>query len=342
METVKNMIIAEIGQAHDGSLGIAHSYIDAIAKSGADAVKFQTHIANSESSDLEKWRVKFSKQDKTRFDYWKRMEFSYSQWKELKAHANDVGLKFLSSVFSIEAFHMMNEIGVFAWKIASGEINNFQLLKKMKKTKIPIYVSTGMSSWNEIDNVVEDLKKDNVDFTVFQCTSMYPTPEEYWGLNVIQEIKNRYSCNVGYSDHSGHIYAGLSAFTLGASILEVHVTFSKDLFGPDTSSSIDFNQLNKLVKGSKSIIKSLNNDVNKDDVSLKLEKTKLIFGKSVFASKDLKKGETINEKNIIFKKPGVGINIDDWESVKGSKLKRSIKSGTMIKFDDIIVESIVD
>jgi N-acetylneuraminate synthase len=118
-------IIAEIGQAHNGSLGMAHAYIDALAKTGIDAIKFQTHIAEAESSIHEPFRVKFSKQDATRFDYWKRMEFTLEQWKDLKAHCDDVGLEFMSSPFSNVAVDVLETVGVKRYKIGSGEVNNF-------------------------------------------------------------------------------------------------------------------------------------------------------------------------------------------------------------------------
>ena len=115
-------IVAEMAQAHDGSLGTAHAYIDAIAKAGADAIKFQTHIAAAESTPSEPWRVKFSPQDATRYDYWKRMEFTEKQWHGLKKHADERGLKFLSSPFSVEAVELLTRVGVAAWKVASGEV----------------------------------------------------------------------------------------------------------------------------------------------------------------------------------------------------------------------------
>src|SRR5262245_60624614 len=117
-------IVAEVAQAHDGSLGMAHAYIDAIGNAGADAVKFQTHIAAAESTPNEPWRVKFSPQDATRYDYWKRMEFTEEQWHGLKKHAVECGLEFLSSPFSVEAVDLLTRVGVAAWKVASGEINN--------------------------------------------------------------------------------------------------------------------------------------------------------------------------------------------------------------------------
>ncbi len=123
-------IIAEIAQAHDGSLGMVHAYIDAVAKTGCDAIKFQTHIAAAESSIQEPFRVKFSKQDKTRFEYWKRMEFTLEQWKEIKQHCDEVGLEFMSSPFSNAAVDLLEEVGVKRYKIGSGEVNNFVLLRE--------------------------------------------------------------------------------------------------------------------------------------------------------------------------------------------------------------------
>src|SRR3954467_12700385 len=131
------IIIGEVAQSHDGSLGTAHSFVDAIADAGADAVKFQTHIAAAESTRGEPWRVKFSKQDATRYDYWKRMEFTEQQWLELRQHADERGLFFLSSPFSLEAVELLERVGVAAWKVASGEISNLAMLDRMLVSGIP-------------------------------------------------------------------------------------------------------------------------------------------------------------------------------------------------------------
>ena len=150
----KTYIIAEIAQAHHGSIKLAHDYIDAMAKTGVDAIKFQTHIAEAESSIHEPFRIKFSTQDKTRFDYWKRMEFTLAQWKELKNHCNEVGLEFLSSPFSNAAVDLLEEVGVSRYKIGSGEVTNLLLLEKIAKTTKPVILSSGMSSFKELDNAV--------------------------------------------------------------------------------------------------------------------------------------------------------------------------------------------
>jgi len=242
-------IIGEVAQAHDGSLGMAHAFIDAIAHAGVDAVKFQTHIAAAESTPSESWRVRFSPQDTTRYGYWKRMEFTEEQWRGLKEHAEEQGLMFLSSPFSIEAVELLKRVGVAGWKIASGEVSNISMLERMAETGLPFLLSTGMSPISEIDEAVAKIRKRDVPLTVLQCTSMYPTPPEEVGLNMILFFRERYKCAVGLSDHSGSIYPGLAAATLGIEVLEVHVTLSREMFGPDVSASVTTEELRQLVEG---------------------------------------------------------------------------------------------
>ena len=138
-------IVAEVAQAHDGSLGVLHSYIDALSKTGVDAVKFQMHIAEVESSVYEKFRVKFSYEDKTRYDYWKRTSFSLDQWQDVKEHCEEVGLEFLCSPFSNVAVDWLEKMDVKRYKIGSGDVNNFLMLAKVAETGKDIILSSGMS-----------------------------------------------------------------------------------------------------------------------------------------------------------------------------------------------------
>ena len=223
-------IIAEIAQAHEGSLGLAHSYIDAVANAGADAIKFQTHIAEAESTKEDQFRVNFSYEDKNRYDYWKRMEFTLEQWFELKKHCNELNLVFLSSPFSIEAVNLLEKIDIHAWKIGSGEINNPVLLEMILDTNKPILLSTGMSDWNEIDASIGKLVDDKIDCAIFQCTSKYPTEIEEVGLNVMKEMKEKYNIPTGLSDHSGRTSSAIAAIAKDANLLEVHVVFDKAMF----------------------------------------------------------------------------------------------------------------
>src|SRR5436190_8788137 len=141
------LVIAEVGQTHDGSLGLAHAFVDAVADAGADAVKFQTHIAAAESSPGEPWRVRFSYEDDSRYAYWQRMEFDEDGWRGLRAHAHDRGIAFLSSPFSLEAVELLERVGVPGWKIGSGEVSNAPLLDRVAAGGLPVLLSTGMSPW---------------------------------------------------------------------------------------------------------------------------------------------------------------------------------------------------
>src|SRR4030042_5752396 len=284
------LIVGEVAQGHDGSLGIAHAFIDAIAKAGADAVKFQTHIASAESTPAEPWRVKFSFQDAAAYDYWRRMEFTEEQWVGLKRHADERGLRFLSSPFSVEAVDVLSRVGVSAWKVASGEFNNIPMFERMAKSRLPFWISTGMSTLREIDQVVKWVRDHSLSLTLLQSTSEYPCPPERVGLNLIPFFKERYGCPVGLSDHSGTIYSGLAATLLGISIIEVHVTLSREMFGPDTQASITTGELHQLVEGVRFMEKMLANPVDKNALAHQLAPLKEIFTKSIVANEDLVAG----------------------------------------------------
>ena len=329
-------IIAEIAQAHDGSLGMVHAYIDAVAKTGCDAIKFQTHIAAAESSIHEPFRVQFSKQDKTRFEYWKRMEFTLEQWIEIKQHCDEVGLEFMSSPFSNAAVDLLKEVGVKRYKIGSGEVNNFVLLEKIAQTSKPVIISSGMSSYNELDKTVAFLKSRNVSYSILQCTTAYPTKPKEFGLNVIQELKNRYNVPVGFSDHSSTVEACIAATALGAEILEFHVVFDKEMFGPDAKSSLTIEETTNLVKAVRNIEIALKYPVDKNDNS-KFTDLKQIFEKSLAINKDLKKGHCITFSDLETKKPkGYGILASDYENILGKKLNKDLTQWSFLNDKDLI------
>ena len=211
-------IIAEVAQAHDGSLGMAHAFIDAIAATGADAVKFQTHIASAESTADEPFRIQFSYQDTSRYAYWKRMEFEPKQWKELAHHAEQEGLIFLSSPFSVEAVNLLERVGMHAWKVGSGEVGNIPLLQAMLKTRAPILLSSGMSGYKELESSCSLIREAGVPYALFQCASQYPTPLNFVGLNVLDEFRKRFHCPVGLSDHSGQVFPALAALARGVDL----------------------------------------------------------------------------------------------------------------------------
>ena len=328
------LIIAEIAQAHDGSIGMAHAYIDAVAKTGCNVIKFQTHIADAESSIHEPFRVKFSKQDATRFAYWQRMEFTLEQWKGLKNHCDEVGLEFMSSPFSNAAVDLLEKVDVKRYKVGSGEVNNFVLLEKIAKTGKPIIISSGMSSIEELDKTVAFLKERNVVYSILQCTTFYPTAPQQYGLNVIQEFKERYQVAIGFSDHSSSMEACIAATTLGAEILEFHVVFDKEMFGPDTKSSLTMQETTQLVKAVNNIAVALQNPIDKSDNSNYLE-LKSIFEKSLAVNSDLSKGHYITFEDLETKKPkGYGIPANEYESIIGKKITSSLNKFDFLNYSD--------
>jgi N,N'-diacetyllegionaminate synthase len=327
--------IAEIGQAHNGSVEVLHNYIDAVATTGVSAIKFQTHIADAESSIYEPFRIKFSKQDKTRFDYWKRMEFSVEDWIDIGKHCKEAGLTFISSPFSNRAVDVLEKAGVEQYKIGSGEVTNFLLLKKVVDTGKPIIISSGMSSFEELDKTVSFLKRYNASFSILQCTTSYPTLPQNYGLNVIGELKERYGVPVGFSDHSAKIATGIAAVSLGAEILEFHVVFDREQFGPDVTSSLTITEAVELVKGVCTISKALDHPVNKSDNS-DFTDLKQIFEKSLAVNKNLLKGHVLSFDDLEAKKPrGHGIDASDYKLVLGKKLTKDLEQWSFLTQDDI-------
>jgi N,N'-diacetyllegionaminate synthase len=324
------LIIGEVAQAHDGSLGMAHAFIDAIANAGANAVKFQTHLAAAESTPSEPWRVKFSPQDETRFDYWRRMEFSEPHWHGLKRHAEERGLLFLSSPFSIEAVELLDRVGVAAWKVASGEICGSSLFERMARSGRPIFLSTGMSSLAEIDKAVERIKSRGLSCVILQCTTAYPCPPEKVGLNLIPLFRERYQCPVGLSDHSGTIYPGLAAAMLDIAVLEVHVTLSREMFGVDVSASVTTGELKQLVEGIRFVERMKCSPVDKDSVAAELRPLRQAFGKSIVARFNLSAGALLREEHLAFKKPGNGIPEERFQSILNRRLKQDLAADALI------------
>lgn len=331
----KAFIIAEVAQAHDGSLGTAHAYIDAVAESGADAVKFQTHIASEESTLDEPFRVKFSKQDATRYDYWKRMEFTREQWAGLAGHCKERGLVFLSSPFSLKAIEILMEIGMAAWKIGSGEVRTEEFLDAMAVNGSPILLSTGMSDFEEIETMVSRIRKRDIPFALFQCTSKYPVRLDEVGLNVMDELREKFNCPVGLSDHSGTPFPSLAALALGADLIEVHVTFDQRLFGPDIAASITIEDLKLIVEAKNAFHKILDNPVDKNAMAAELEGTKSLFTKSLAPRSPLMKGTILRKEMLMLKKPGTGIPGQELKNIVGRRLRKDVAPERLLKLEDL-------
>jgi len=324
----KIYIIAEIGMTHDGSFGLASKLTESAIKSGANVIKYQWHIAEEETT-VDAPSPPYFKNE-TRFSYFKRTEFSIEKFKSLVKQCIDASVIPCVSVFSIESLQRAIKAGFKIIKIPSGEVTNIPLLREVALKEIPVIISSGMSNWEELDNAINIFKNSNL--CVLQCTSMYPTPPEKVGLNILLELKKRYDIPYGLSDHTLSGATSISAVTLGAQVIEKHFTISKKLYGPDARFSLEPEEFKKLVEDINYVKKALTNNVDKNNLD-SYKEMKLIFQKSIFSNNLIKKGEKFDLNNLAFKKPGSGIPASEIDDIIGKISSKDIEKGTMIKID---------
>lgn len=323
-------LIAEIGSVHDGSFGNALRLIDLATECGADIVKFQTHIAIAETLlDAPKPEY-FSTEG--RFEYFERTAFSLDQWCGLVKRAKEREIGFLSSPFSIEAVDLLEEAGVNFYKIPSGEVTNRPFLERIAATGKPVFLSSGMSSWGELDSAVETLRTGGP-LTVMQCTSMYPCPVDRVGLNVIAEMRERYGVPVGFSDHTLGIAAPIAAAALGATVIEKHLTFSRRMYGSDAPHSVEPSEFTMLAEVLRDAWEILDNPVDKADLSPYL-KMKRVFEKSIVTARPIAAGLAIVRDDLAFKKPGDGLSASSYEAWLGRRTLRSLPADHKLSEDD--------
>jgi N-acetylneuraminate synthase len=229
---------------------------------------------------------------------------------------------------------LLEKVGMPCWKIASGETSNPQLLERIMKTKKPILLSTGLSDWLEIDDLVKRIQEKRISLLLMQCTTQYPVQPERIGLNLIGELKDRFGTLVGLSDHSGCIFPGLAAIVLGASVVEVHVTLDRRMFGPDVKASLTPRELVQLAGGSKYLWTAIQNPGSKHTLSHDQVELKAIFGKSLYLLRDLKKGERILETDLSVRKPGDGIPASRLNEIIGKRIRHDIQGQTFLKEED--------
>jgi N-acetylneuraminate synthase len=258
------------------------------------------------------------------------MEFTPDGWRGLAEHAAQRGLVFLSTPFSLAAVELLEQLDVPAWKVGSGEVTNLPMLERMAAGRRPVLLSSGMASWRDLDRAAETIRQAGAPLAILQCTTAYPCPPEKIGLNVMAELAARYQCPVGLSDHSGTIFPSLSAVTLGANVLEVHVVFSRECFGPDVSASLTTAELAELVTGVRFIERMLAHPLDKESMAAELTDLKVIFGKSLVAARDLPAGHALGAADVALKKPGTGIPAARLNDVLGRRLKQAITANTFL------------
>lgn len=323
----KNKIIAEIGSTHDGDLNLALKSIDKAAECGADYVKFQMHISEEETLKNAPNPPYFKKEK--RYDYFKRTAFSIPQWKKIIRQCKIKKVNFLCSPFSIKAVKILKKLNIKEIKVPSGELTNTPMLKMISKLNFFTFISTGMSNYQEINNALK-IFKNKKKICLMQCTSIYPCSDQLVGLNVIDEFHKKYSCLVGFSDHTLDKMPAIIAAAKGAVFIEKHFTLSKQLYGSDAKLAMEPSEFKDYIKSIKRTWTLLANKVDKNNIT-KFKKMKKIFEKSIITNKNLKKGHKIKLEDLKFLKPGDGIRADKLHFVLGKKLIKDLPKLTKIQ-----------
>ena len=319
-------VIAEIGSVHDGSFGNAKQAALLARECGANAVKYQVHIPEAETLKSAPSPSYFASE--TRWDYFKRTGFTQRQWQEIKVTCDDTGIEFLASPFSHTAVELLQDIGMRRWKIPSGEVTNLPMLQKIAALGDPVLLSSGMSTWEELNAALAALQsaQQKVPVTLLQCTSEYPCPHERVGLNVMEEMRERYGLPVGLSDHSADLFTPVVAVARGAVVIEKHLTFSRAMYGSDARHSLEPTEFKRMIEGIRCAEVILTSAVDKDLVARQFREMKHIFEKSIVARRNLQAGTCLTHDDIDFRKPGTGISAAQAESVVGRVLKRAVKA----------------
>lgn len=327
-------IIAEAGVNHNGDITIAKKLVDEAKKAGADAIKFQTFQTEdlvSEKAKKAEYQKINTKSEENQKDMLKKLELSKEEFRELFEYCKEKDIIFLSTPFDVGSIEFLESLGVLLFKIPSGEIDNLPYLRRMSQCKKPIILSTGMSNYEEIENALNILKKEirKEDIVILQCTTDYPAKPEDINLRVMEEMKKRFSMEVGLSDHSEGIEISLAAVALGARVIEKHFTLSKDMEGPDHKASLTPTEFKSLVIGIRKIEMALGNGIK---TSTKMEeKNKQLVRKSIVAKCRIKKGELFTENNITTKRPGDGISPMEWDDIIGSVASKSYEKDQQIE-----------
>lgn len=325
-------IIAEVGNSHEGSLGLARCFVKAAADCGVDAVKFQTHIFDAESLPDAPSPPYFK--GETRKEYFDRTGFDQKAWGEIKNYCEECGVEFISSPFSMEAVDLLDAVQVTSYKIASGEVSNLPLLEKIAKTGKKVLLSSGMSSMSELDLAVATLRDNGCsDLVLMVCTSEYPCPPEKAGLRLLDVFAKRYECPVGFSDHTLGAAVAVASVALGAVVVEKHFALSKLMYGPDPQFSATPDELAQLVDGIRSVEHALRYVPDLDAKAAELGHMKHIFEKSIVSGVSIPAGTVIGREHLAYKKPGDGIPASEYRSVIGKKSVVDIAANIQVRWE---------
>lgn len=335
----KVFIIAEAGVNHNGSMDLAKKLIDVAVEAKADAVKFQTFIAEKVMSKYAKkaeYQIKETGGGESQLDMVKKLQLSFEDFKELQKYCNQKKILFLSTPFDMDSLEFLRSIGIDLMKLPSGEITNLPYLKRAAQISKEIILSTGMSTLGEIETAIKILTDEGMSkekITVLHCNTEYPTPMKDVNLNAMITIRDAFKINVGYSDHTLGIEVPVAAVSLGAKVIEKHYTLDKNMEGPDHRASLDPIELKQMVNAIRNIELAMGDGIKKPSPSE--IKNKNLARRSVHILKGVQQGQILTEKDIIMKRPGDGISPMLLDLVIGKKVKRDLPEDYMLMFNDI-------
>ncbi|MEO1773001.1 N-acetylneuraminate synthase [Candidatus Enterococcus ferrettii] len=327
-------IIAEIGVNHNGSLKLALKSIDAAKVAGADAVKFQTFKTDrltTRKAEMATYQRANTKKDESQYDMLSRLELSESDFKEIKDYCDKLGIGFLSTPFDAESASFLKKIGINGFKIGSGDLNNLPFLRKLDMYGLPILLSTGMSTLEEVIEATKCFI--NSPITILHCTSNYPADLEDINLMAMNTMRDTIGLPIGYSDHSLGYDVAICAVAMGAKVIEKHFTLDKKLPGPDHKASLDPVEFSEFTHHIRNTELFLGDGIKRPMPSEK--NTRKVARKSVVLIEDIESGNIITEKDIGIKRPGTGIPPKYYYEVIGKKATRNLSKDDVLKEEDI-------
>jgi N,N'-diacetyllegionaminate synthase len=310
---MSTLVIAEAGVNHNGDLDLAKKLVEAAAEAKADFVKFQTFRAEKLASSLAQ-KANYQKRDRndeSQLEMLRRLELGQADHRELLEHCKRCSVEFLSTAFDLDSLALLVSLDLEMYKVPSGEITNYPLLKALGKLNKPIAVSTGMSSLGDIEAALEVLGRDQV--TLLQCTTQYPTPFEEVNLRVMETMRAAFGLPVGYSDHTLGISVPLAAVALGATIIEKHLTLDRTLPGPDQAASLEPYEFKTMVEGIRQVESCLGSPIKR--VTAGEAANRKIARKSLHLARDMSAGEILREGDLVTLRPGDGISPMQWGAI---------------------------
>lgn len=330
-------IIAEAGVNHNGDINLAKKLIDVAKDAGADAVKFQTFNANcivTKGAKKADYQKKATNMDESQYSMIKKLELTKDDFEDLAKYAKERSISILSTPFDEKSADLLYKLGLPAFKISSGDITNYPLLRYIAKKGKPIILSTGMSTLGEVEDALNVIRNEGLKHIILlHCVSSYPAKIESANLTSIETLRQAFKTPVGYSDHTLGIIAPIVAIALGACVLEKHFTLDRSLSGPDHKASIEPDELKNMVKSIKCTEVALGDGIKrptKEEMMIKQ-----VVRRSIVANRDISIGEIITEGMLDVKRPGTGIEAKYWDNVIGKKAKMNIKTDGILMWDMI-------